>query len=162
MGKIDWKALLDRCSHKSVHDDALGRMIAGREKVSGLAVSIGVQCEGAMPEGVVRFMQSLAGVDDTSGRRGEDEFVLICPSERGASAQRRLARISRELWDFQLESLGDFQILFSWGGVEIDNEPVEDAIEQANMRMQETRRARKTLLTRRIRAASASPVADLS
>lgn len=162
MGKIDWKALLDRCSQKSTQDDALGRMIAGRENVSGLAVSIGVQCDGAMPRKVIEFVQSLAGAGETSGRRGEDEFLLICPQERGAAAQRRLARISRELWDFQLESLGDFQILFSWGGVEIDNEPVEDAIEQANMRMQETRRARRTLMTRRIRVASASPVADLS
>jgi hypothetical protein len=162
MGKIDWKALLERCSQKSTKDDALGRMIASRENVSGLAVSIGVQCDGAMPHRVVEFVQSLAGSGETSGRRGEDEFLLICPQERGAAAQRRLARISRELWDFQLESLGDFRILFSWGGVEVENEPIEDAIEQANMRMRETQRARQTLMTRRIRAASASPVADLS
>jgi hypothetical protein len=157
-GKIDWKSLLARRARRD--SGALGRMIENRETVSGLVVSIGLHCErnGPVPERILNFMQSLGSAGDICGWSGADEFLLISPAERGASAQRRLARISRELWDFQLGSLGDFAILFSWGGVEAENEPIEDAIALAGMRMQETRRARKAFLGE-IRAASACPVA---
>jgi hypothetical protein len=156
-GKIDWKSLLARCAKSG----ALERMIANRERVSGLVVSIGVHCDdhGRVPERVRNFVQSLVGAGEIGGWSGADEFVLMCRAEQGASVQRRLVRISRELWDFQLGPLGDFAILFSWGGVEVENEPVEEAVAMASMRMQETRRARKVLMTREIRAASESPAA---
>src|SRR5580658_246703 len=138
-GKIDWKSLLARCSK---------RRVGNLDRVSGLVVSIGVHCDrgGPVPGRIVNFLESLRESGDFAERWGEDEFLLICPEERGASVQRRLARISRELWDFQLGSLGDFEILFSWGGVEVQDEPVADAIALATMRMQETRRARKSLM----------------
>jgi len=176
-GKIDWKALLARCSSRGpgfFDQGALPRMIANREVVSGLVVSIGVLCEGAgpVPARILEFLQSLAGAREVGGRSGEDEFLLICRDERGAAAQRRLARISRELWDFQLGSLGDFAILFSWGGVEAEHEPIEEALALASMRMQETRRGREALMTKawmtksgmtgEVRAASAFPAARLS
>src|SRR5271154_110203 len=101
-GKIDWKALLARRSQKA--PDALAHLIASGERVSGLVVSIGVHCDakGPVPSRILNFVQSLAGAGDIGGWSREDEFLLICAGERGASAQRRLARISRELWDFQL------------------------------------------------------------
>lgn len=70
---------------------------------------------------------------------------MIYPQERGASAQRRLSQIAQQLWDFQLRSLGTFQILFSWGGVEVRSESIEEAIASASERMQETKRGRKLL-----------------
>jgi hypothetical protein len=76
---------------------------------------------------------------------GEDEFLLICPQERGAAAQRRLSQIAQQLWDFQLRSLGSFQILFGWGGLEVRSESNEEAIASARECMQETKRSRNLL-----------------
>jgi len=73
---------------------------------------------------------------------------LIYPQERGASAQRRLNQVAQQLWDFQLRSLGSFQILFSWGGVEVRSESIQEAIASASERMQgDRRRAAAKLLT---------------
>lgn len=146
--RVDWKSLLARRS----------------KKVTGLVVSIGVigQAEGGIPDRVVRFVRSLGGTGDFVYRAGDHEFALIWRGEQGPAAQRRLARISRELWDFQLGSLGDFAILFTWGGVEVEDESIEEAIALATMRMEETRRGRKALVTGKIRAASAYPAAHPS
>jgi hypothetical protein len=56
-----------------------------------------------------------------------------------------LARSPNQLWDFQLRSLGSFQILFGWGGLEVRSESIEEAIASASERMQETKRSRKLL-----------------
>jgi hypothetical protein len=42
--------------------------------------------------------------------------------------------------------MGDFSILFSWGGVEVQSESIDEAIASANERMKETRRGRKLLM----------------
>ena len=70
---------------------------------------------------------------------------MIYPKEHGASAQRKLSQIAQQLWDFQLRSMGTYSILFSWGGVEVASESIEEAIASANERMQETHRGRKLL-----------------
>jgi len=112
-------------------------------------VSIGVNAsrkpDGTLPESVHNLVQSLIGPHDFAAQSGDDEFLLIYPRERGASAQRRLSQIAQQLWDFQLRSLGSFQILFSWGGVEVRSESIEEAIASASERMQETKRGRKLL-----------------
>ena len=87
---------------------------------------------------VCEFIQSLIGPGDFAAQSGTDEFLLIYPSERGASAQRRLGQIAEQLWDFQLRSMGSLSILFSWGGVEVRSESIDEAIASATERMQET------------------------
>lgn len=127
----------------------LHNLVERRQPVTGLVVSIGVhaarQQDGTFPESVGKLVQSLIGPDDFAAQSGEEEFLLIYPREQGASAQRRLSQISQQLWDFQLRSLGTFQILFSWGGVEVQSESIEEAIASASERMNETKRGRKLL-----------------
>ena len=94
------------------------------------------------------LIQSLIGPDDFACQSSPEEFLLIYPGHRGASAQRKLSQIAQQLWDFQLRSLGTFSILFSWGGVEVRSESIEEAISAANERMQETRRGRKLITIR--------------
>jgi len=127
----------------------LNKLVQSRQPVSGLVVSIGVNAagksDGKLPAAVHQLVQSLIGPHDFAAQSSDDEFLLIYPRERGASAQRRLSQIAQQLWDFQLRSLGSFQILFSWGGVEVRNESIEEAIASASERMQETKRGRKLL-----------------
>jgi len=162
--KKDWGSLLARKAAKPVQEEAqmtaavpsgfhdnfvLSRLVQSRQPVSGLVVSIGVNTprneDGSMPEQVRQLMESLIGPGDFACQSSEEEFLLMFPNESGASAQRRLSEIAQQLWDFQLRSMGTFSILFSWGGVEVRSESIDEAIASANERMQETRRGRKLL-----------------
>lgn len=171
-GKKDWGSLLARANRQSpvvsaahantsVTDEAsefpagfqegfvLSQLVQNRRPVSGLVVSIGVNTprneDGSLPEAVKQLIQSLIGAQDFACQTNDEEFLLIYPQERGASAQRKLSKIAQQLWDFQLRSLGHFQILFSWGGLEVTSEAIDEAIASANERMHETRRGRKLL-----------------
>lgn len=165
--KKDWAALLSHSAQAikapqaaaaetttgfqtGFHDGfVLNKLVQARQPVSGLVVSIGVNASGKsdrkLPEGVSKLVESLIGPNDFAAQSGEDEFLLIYPREHGASAQRRLSQIAQQLWDFQLRSLGSLQILFSWGGVEVRSESIEEALASASERMQETKRGRKLL-----------------
>jgi len=150
--KKDWGALLARRANvpAGFHEGfVLSQLVQSRQPVSGLVVSIGVHTPRdpgcSMPEQVRSLMQSLIGPGDFACQSNAEEFLLIYPSERGASAQRRLSKIAQQLWDFQLRSLGTFQILFSWGDFEAKSESIDEAIASANERMRETRRSRKLL-----------------
>jgi len=132
------------------HDGyVLAKLVQSHQPITGLVVSIGVNAsrksDRKLPESVSKLIASLIGPNDFAAQSGEDEFLLIYPRESGASAQRRLSQIAQQLWDFQLRSLGSFQILFSWGGVEVRSESIEEAIASASERMQETKRGRKLL-----------------
>jgi hypothetical protein len=132
------------------HDGfVLSRLVQKRQPVSGLVVSIGVNTppnsHGSLPGAVRNLIESLIGPEDFACQSSREEFLLIYPQERGASAQRRLSGIAQRLWDFQLRSLGTFAILFTWGGVEVHSESMEEAVASATERMHETRRGRKLL-----------------
>ena len=129
----------------------LTRLVESRQPVSGLVVSIGAsephnqtqnQSVLASTRGLI---QSLLGPNDFGAQSGKEEFLLIYPGERGASAQRKLRQIAEQLWDFQLRSMGALSIQFSWGGVEVRSESIDEAIASATERMQQTRRGRKIL-----------------
>jgi hypothetical protein len=136
-----------------IHDGyILSRLVESRRPISGLVVSIGIsaakeQAPGAAhresaPAAVRTLIRSLLGPHDFAAASAPDEYLLIFPQERGAAAQRRLAEIAQKLWDFQLRMLGQAAILFSWGGVEVRGESIDEAIQSASDRMQETRRTR--------------------
>lgn len=132
------------------HDGyVLSRLIQSHKPVSGLVVSIGVTAaaENGQPDAaaVRDLIQSLIGPQDFACASGTNEYLLIFPQERGVLAQRHLATIAQQLWDFQLNTLGEASILFSWGGVEVRGESIEEAIASASERMQETRRGRSIL-----------------
>ncbi len=160
-GKRDWGSLLSRnaqapkAASKPQAAEAplpagfqdgfvLSKLVQDRQQISGLVVSIGVNASsksgGTPPESVGKLVQSLIGPQDFAAQSSQNEFLLICPQERGAAAQRRLSQIAQQLWDFQLRSLGSFQILLSWGGVEVRSESIEKAMASARERMQETKR----------------------
>lgn len=82
---------------------------------------------------------------DFGCRSNEDEFVLVFPGETGVEAQRRLTTISERLWNFQLRSLTNFSVFFSWGAVEVSGETLPDAAASASERMYQTKRNRKTV-----------------
>ncbi len=160
VGKTDWNSLLSRRAEPNApatsdfpagfHEGfVLSQLVQNRKPVSGLVVSIGVNtprnADGSMPDAVKQLIQSLIGPGDFACQSSEEEFLLIYPNESGASAQRRLSYVAQQLWDFQLRSLGTFQILFSWGGLEVRSESIDEAIASANERMQQTRRGRKLL-----------------
>ncbi len=130
----------------------LARLLEIKKPFTGLAVSIGInENDGSAPrsEDLIRstsiFISSLLQDADFGCQSGDDEFVMLCPGPQGAEAQRRLSAIAERLWDFQLRGIGTFSILFSWGGVEVNNELPSDAIACAADRMYQTKRSRKTV-----------------
>ncbi len=126
------------------HDGfVLKQLLQSHQPLSGLVVSIGVT--GEINPAVSDLMRSLLGPIDFGCQSGPDEFLLIYPNERGAAAQRKLSSIAQQLWSFQLNSLGQYSIVFTWGGVEARSEAVEIAIDSANDRMQETKRGRRAV-----------------
>lgn len=94
---------------------------------------------------VSEHLRSMLRGGDFACPSAENEFVMICPGDRDAAAQRRLSEIAESLWNFQLRSVGTTSILFSWGGIEAKGEPIADAVGSAIERLQETRRSRRTL-----------------
>jgi len=168
-GKKDWGALLLRNSSTLVSSGLLDQVVAAtssqpsvpsvppgfheglvlrqlvqqRRPVNGLVVSVGV--EGQVTDQVRWLITSLLGPDDFACQATEDEFLLIYPEERGGSAQRRLNTIAEELWCFQLKSLGKYEIRFSWGGVEVRGETMDEAVAGASERMHETLRTRQAV-----------------
>jgi hypothetical protein len=130
----------------------LARLLEIKKSFTGLAVSIGInENDGSAPrsEDLMRstgiFISSLLQDGDFGCQSGDDEFLMLCPGPQGAEAQRRLSQISERLWDFQLRGIGTFSILFSWGGIEVNNELPSDAIASAAERMYQTKRSRKTV-----------------
>jgi len=81
--------------------------------------------------------------NDFGCRTTENEFIMICPGQQGAQAQRRLSQISEHLWEFQQRSHGTCSVLFSWGGVGEQEKPLSDSIAAAVHRMNQINRNRK-------------------
>src|ERR1700744_951351 len=84
---------------------------------------------------------SLLRENDFSCRTAYDEFVMVCRGEQGALSQRHLNYISERLWDYQLRGIGACSILFSWGGLQVQDQPLADAVASATERMRETKRS---------------------
>jgi hypothetical protein len=136
-----------------MHDQSfLTRLLEIKKPFTGLAVCIGInENDGSAPrsEDLMRstslFISGLLQDADFACQSGDDEFLMLCPGPQAAEAQHRLSQISERLWDFQLRGIGTFSILFSWGGVEANNELLSDAITSAADRMYQTKRSRKTV-----------------
>jgi hypothetical protein len=91
---------------------------------------------------VTGCVASLLGENDFGCRTAEDEFVMICHGLVGIEAQRRLNRISEQLWQFQQRGHGAYSLLFSWGGVGKSGSPLSEAIHSAVNRMNQLNRNR--------------------
>ena len=134
------------------HDaSVLQRSVEGGRTLSGLVVSIGTNGLGSEPSSEVRqYLEDMLSEQDFACQSGSDEFVLICTGEQGASAQRRLSAIAEKLWDFQLRSIGDSGVQFSWGSFEARGERIGEAVAAAIEQMQETRSSRRSNIAKAV------------
>lgn len=132
-------------------ESTLDRLLLANKPFTGLVISLGVnQNDGraATHEDLLSvnvFVRSLLRAEDFACRSAGDEFLLLCPGEKGMEAKERLNQISERLWDFQLRGIGNFSLLFSWGDIQVENEYLSEAVASASERMHQTRRARKTV-----------------
>ena len=163
-GSPSWLAL-NESESSAAHDSALPTgLFEGQEftelmteapAFSGIAVSIRINDYAAVKpklgsvegieamNGLSNLIRSLLREDrDFAGRAQEDEYVLLFPGEIGDEGQRRLFHLSERLWDFQLRSLGGLALMLSWGGIEVQDEPVSEAVAAARGRLEESRRGR--------------------
>ena len=134
---------------------AMNALLDRNGMFTGTAVSIGINDfaslrsklgdeEGADSLAAVEQMVRELLEDRAFGCRfQEDEYILLFPGETEAAAQRRLFQVSEKLWDFQLRSLGQASVMFSWGGLEVQREPMKEAVAGARERMFQTKRNRK-------------------
>jgi len=130
-----------------IQPPVLEELLKSEESFTGLVVSIGINdsdssmwhSQGLM-QSVGSYIAGLLREKDFSCRTAYDEFVMVCRGEQGAQSQRRLNQISERLWDFQLRGIGACSILFSWGGVQVQDQPLAEAIASATERMRETKR----------------------
>jgi hypothetical protein len=130
-----------------IQQSALEELMQSQEPFTGLVVSIGINdtdssmwhSQGLM-QSVGNYIAGLLRANDFSCRTAYDEFVIVCRGEQGPQSQRRLNHISERLWDYQLRGIGACSILFSWGGVEIQDRPLAEGIASATERMRETKR----------------------
>jgi hypothetical protein len=131
-----------------IQQPVLDELLASQQLFSGLVVCIGINdsdssmwhSQGLM-QSVGTYIAGLLREKDFSCRTAYDEFVMVCRGEEGAESQRRLNQISERLWDYQLRGIGACSILFSWGGVQVQDQPLAEAIASATERMRETRRS---------------------
>ena len=144
---------------EGMHDySVLERAMATGKAFRGLVISVGVSdidgrgtTNGDATKSVSFFIRGLLSARDFACRSAEDEFLLICPGLEGAEAQRRLNQVAEQLWDYQLRGASTWSILFSWGGVDVYQQRLADAIAMATERMNQTRRGRKTVSMQTLR-----------
>lgn len=133
--------------HGIIQQPAFEELVSRREPFTGLVISIGINdsdssmwhSKGLM-QSVGSYIATLLKDKDFCCRTGYDEFVMVCPGEQGAQSQHRLNHISERLWDYQLRGIGACSILFSWGGVQVHNQPLDEAMAAATDRMRQTKR----------------------
>lgn len=142
---------------------ALNQLLERKELLRGLVVAIGINDYLKLDEmlghstaemllnSVENLMESVATSNGFCSRRSDDEFVLIFPELNGTSAQQRLSEISEQLWDYQLQTLGTYSVVFSWGASEAQNQPLAEALLIASENMAETRNSRKSAASDRSR-----------
>jgi hypothetical protein len=131
-----------------IQQAAFQQLLDGGEAFRGLVVSIGINegdssmwhAQGLM-QSVGSYIAGLLREKEFSCRTAYDEFIVVCCGEEGAQSQRRLNHISERLWDYQLRGIGTCSILFSWGGVEVQDQPLAEAVASAVERMRQTKRS---------------------
>jgi hypothetical protein len=120
------------------------------QEFTGLVICIGLNDpeEGVwrgegLYQSIMTFISGALGEYDFGCRVATDEFVIACPGKQGVDAHRHLNHIADRLWDFQLRGIGAWAILFSWGGVTADSEPLGAAIACSAERMRQAKRSRR-------------------
>ena len=136
-----------------MHDYALvERAITNGRKFRGLVIAIGVNDIDGRPannndvmQAIGFYIRGLLGENEFACRAGEAEFLIVCSGIEGAEAQRRVTKVSEQLWDYQLRGARTSSILFCSGASDVHHQPLQEAIAMANEQMYQTRRNRKTV-----------------
>jgi hypothetical protein len=139
---------IDKTPPGMIQQPALEQMLESEAPFTGLVVSIGINDSDSsmwhspgLMQSVGNYIAGLLRENEFSCRTAYDEFVMVCGGEQGAQSQRRLNHISERLWDFQLRGIGACSILFSWGGVQVQDRPLAEAVASATERMRQTKRS---------------------
>ncbi len=134
---------------------AAGSSSLDKPPFTGLVVSIGInefeQVNTDLLNSINDLLERLRGGEGQMTRPQPDVVVLAYAGLTGPLAQRKLNDLSERLWDFQLRNLGSFNVVFSWGAKDANQEALEDAISAATERMQETQLSRKSNSLERMR-----------
>lgn len=138
----------DKTPRGMIQQPALEQMLETEISFTGLVVSIGINDSDSsmwhspgLMQSVGNYIAGLLRENEFSCRTAYDEFLMVCGGEQGAQSQRRLNHISERLWDFQLRGIGACSILFSWGGVQVQDRPLAEAVASATERMRQTKRS---------------------
>lgn len=132
------------------HRAALQGLLEIYQPFTGLVVSIGVDQKGGIPRSknlqwVADHIAGLLGQNDFACQIADQEFLIICPGERGAEAKRRFNHIVERLWDFQLRQLAELSVSLTSGGAGVENGSLAEAIASATQRMYQIKRPGKTI-----------------
>lgn len=129
----------------------LEKLLATDPAFAGLVVLVGIDAASSRRQTISleSFIKDLLGPSDFAAPQADDAFLIICPGLRAAEAQRRLNEISEKLWSFQLRGHGAFSILFGWGGIGTENQPLTESIASATERMEQTKRSRVLFFSRK-------------
>ncbi len=92
---------------------------------------------------VDKLMSSFVREGDFGARVADNEWIFIYSHDVAGFNQRRVGMISEKLWDFQLRHLGMSNVSFKWGAVDVQSEPLREALQAAKDRMNQGRKARK-------------------
>ena len=88
------------------------------------------------------LLQNSIRHEDEAYRWGGDEFVILFRNQRPDVARKRMTELEGRLRDFRVRGFGVLPISFSWGVTEAQGRPLRDALDEADRRMYETKRAR--------------------
>ena len=81
---------------------------------------------------------------DEAFRWGGDEFVILFHNQNQEVAHNRMRAIEARLRGFNVRGYGALSISFSWGTAESQGRPLRETLDEADQRMYEFKRERKT------------------
>jgi len=88
------------------------------------------------------LLQSSIRHEDEAFRWGGDEFVILFHNQLPEVAQKRMADVEARLRDFRVRGYGVLPISFSWGTAEATDRVLREALDEADRKMYELKRAR--------------------
>ena len=135
-----------------VHDlKTLNELIDSKQLVTGVVILAGIndysklvadkspaQIE-EMTQPAVKLINGIVREKDFAVRIDDDKWVMIFSGELGNTAQRRIDSVAEKFWDYQLRNLGQAQLRFSTGAVQVERESLSEAVASAQERMEQLR-----------------------
>ncbi len=135
-----------------MHDrQVLNQLLESKKSVTGVIIYAGIndyakatadKSKAQVDEMVQQAVKLISGIvreKDFAARVEDDKWVMIFPGELGNAAQRRIDSVAEKFWDYQLRNLGQNLLTFSTGAVQVEREPLNEALANAQERMDQLR-----------------------